>query len=71
MSVVDDALAHLGCTAEVLTIDPHTIDEVFDSIVTLGRATGHEAEATALVGGRCGSAWQRCARASPGAAGRG
>ena len=49
VSVVDDALAHLGCTAEVLTIDPHTLEEVFGSILTLGRATGHEAEATALV----------------------
>ena len=26
VSVVDDALAHLGCSAEVLTIDPHTLD---------------------------------------------
>ena len=49
VSVVDDALAHLGCRAEVLTIDPHTLDDVFDSIETLGRATGHLAEATALV----------------------
>ena len=49
VSVVDDALAHLGCTAEVLTIDPHTLDEVFESIATLGRATGHESEAGALV----------------------
>src|SRR6478735_7701985 len=49
VSVVDDALAHLGCTAEVLTIDPHTLEEVFGSILTLGRATGHEAQATALV----------------------
>src|SRR4051794_2533201 len=49
VSVVDDALAHLGCTAEVLTIDPHTLDEVLASIVTLGRATGHLAEAEALV----------------------
>ena len=32
VSVVDDALAHLGCTAEVLTIDPHTLDEVLASI---------------------------------------
>ena len=37
VSVVDDALAHLGCAAEVLTIDPHTLEEVFDSILTLGR----------------------------------
>jgi len=49
VSVVDDALAHLGCTAEVLTIDPHTLDEVLVSIETLGKATGHEAEAAALV----------------------
>jgi iron complex transport system substrate-binding protein len=50
VSVVDDALAHLGCTAEVLTIDPHTLDEVFESILTLGRATGREAEAATLAG---------------------
>ena len=49
VSVVDDALAHLGCTAEVLTIDPYTLDEVLASIVTLGRATGHESEAQRLV----------------------
>jgi iron complex transport system substrate-binding protein len=49
VSVVDDALAHLGCTAEVLTIDPYTLDEVLASIVTLGRATGHEDEAERLV----------------------
>ncbi|WP_183093629.1 cobalamin-binding protein [Nocardioides stalactiti] len=49
VSVVDDALAHLGCSAEVLTCDPHTLEEVLDSIVELGRATGREAEAVALV----------------------
>ena len=49
VSVVDDALAHLGCSAEVLTIDPYTLDEVFESILVLGRATGHEAEAERLV----------------------
>jgi iron complex transport system substrate-binding protein len=49
VSVVDDALTHLGCTAEVLTIDPHTLEEVFESILTLGRATGHEPEAEELV----------------------
>jgi iron complex transport system substrate-binding protein len=51
VSVVDDALAHLGCTAEVLTIDPHTIEEVLESIGTLGKASGHEAEAASLVEG--------------------
>jgi iron complex transport system substrate-binding protein len=49
VSVVDDALAHLGCTADVLTIDPHTLDEVLESILTLGRATGHVADAERLV----------------------
>ncbi len=49
VSVVDDALAHLGCTAEVLTIDPRTLDDVFASIETLGKATGHEEEAADLV----------------------
>lgn len=49
VSVVDDALAHLGCTAEVLTIDPHTLADVFDSIERLGSATGHVEAARALV----------------------
>jgi iron complex transport system substrate-binding protein len=62
VSVVDDALAHLGCTAEVLTIDPHTLDEVLESILTLGRATGRLAAAEALVADqrrRLGAAWRR------------
>src|SRR3954452_8337185 len=49
VSVVDDALAHLGCTAEVLTIAPHTLDEALASIEALGRATGHEGAAERLV----------------------
>ena len=49
VSVVEDALNHLGCTAEVLTIDPHTLDEVLESIATLGKATSREASAAALV----------------------
>ena len=49
VSVVDDALAHLGCTAQVLTIDPHTLDEVLASIETLGAATGRLAQASTLV----------------------
>jgi iron complex transport system substrate-binding protein len=44
VSVVDDALAHLGCTADVLTIDPHTLEEVLASFVTLGAAVGREQE---------------------------
>ena len=47
--LVDDALAHLGCTADVLTVDPHTLDDVLDSVVAIGRATGHEGDALTLV----------------------
>jgi iron complex transport system substrate-binding protein len=49
VSVVDDALVHLGCAADVLTIDPHTLEEVLGSVLTLGKATGTEARADALV----------------------
>jgi iron complex transport system substrate-binding protein len=49
VSVVDDALAHLGCTAEVLTVDPHTLEEVLASVITLGDTTGRRAEAETLV----------------------
>lgn len=51
VSVVDDALAHLGCTAEVLTIDPHTLDEVLESVALLGKATSMETSAEQLVAG--------------------
>lgn len=51
VSVVDDALAYLGCRAEVVTIDPHTIEEVLASIVRLGEVTGRPVAATALVAG--------------------
>ena len=49
VSVVDDALAYLGCRAEVLTLDPQDLDEVLASVETLGKATGTEEVATALV----------------------
>ena len=49
VSVVDEALAHLGCRAEVLTIDPHTLDEVLASVVTLGDASGCGVAARSLV----------------------
>ncbi|MCW2817336.1 MAG: cobalamin-binding protein [Marmoricola sp.] len=49
VSVVDDALAHLGCTAEVVTTDPHTLEEVLETVVLLGEVTGHREEADALV----------------------
>jgi iron complex transport system substrate-binding protein len=51
VSVVDEALDYLGCRAEVLTLDPQTLDEVLGSVVTLGTATGTEAAADTLVAG--------------------
>ncbi|MDQ2757630.1 MAG: ABC transporter substrate-binding protein [Actinomycetota bacterium] len=46
---VDQALAHLGCTADVVTLDPHTLNEVLESVLTLGRRTGCERLAVPLV----------------------
>jgi iron complex transport system substrate-binding protein len=48
VSTVDDALAHLGCRAEVLTVDPHTLDEVLESVLLLGEAVGHVSPARDL-----------------------
>jgi iron complex transport system substrate-binding protein len=49
VSVVDEALDYLGCRADVLTIDPHTLADVLDSVIRLGRASGTEPAAAALV----------------------
>src|SRR6476659_8781370 len=49
VSVVDDALAYLGCRADVLTLDPQDLGDVLDSVVTLGTACGRLAEAERLV----------------------
>src|SRR3954470_4277652 len=46
---VDAALDHLGCRAEVVTIDPMSLDAVITSIQTLGAVTGRVDEAYALV----------------------
>jgi iron complex transport system substrate-binding protein len=46
---VDQALEHLGCRAAVVTLDPMTLDEVLESIETVGRATATEARASELV----------------------
>jgi len=48
---VDDALAHLGCRARVVTIDPMNLDAVLDSIVELGAVTGHDDAAAGLCAG--------------------
>lgn len=50
VSVVDDALEHLGCSAQVVTLDPMTLDDVLASIGTVGAVLGAEAAAERLVG---------------------
>lgn len=51
VSEVDEALDHLGCSAEVVTLDPMTFEDVLASIEHLGEVTGTQAEAGALVAG--------------------
>jgi iron complex transport system substrate-binding protein len=46
---VDEALDHLGCRAEVVTIDPMGLEDVLRSIVTLGTITGREERAAEVV----------------------
>ena len=48
---VTAALEHLGCRAEVLTTDPHDLEQVLASIVQVGAATGREDRARVLVEG--------------------
>ena len=47
---VADALAHLGCTAEVLALDPYSLQDVLETIRTVGAATGRERQAEDLLG---------------------
>lgn len=46
---VEDALDYLGCEAEVLSLDPHSLDDVLDSILAVGQHTGAAHEASTLV----------------------
>jgi iron complex transport system substrate-binding protein len=46
---VSDALDYLGCHADVLTLDPHSLAEVLDSIVTVGQRAGVLERAALLV----------------------
>jgi iron complex transport system substrate-binding protein len=42
---VQDALDVLGCHADVLSLDPHTVEDVLADIVRVGEHTGHGGEA--------------------------
>lgn len=46
---VADALVYLGCAAEVVTVDPKTLQDVLASIVTIGTAAGCADQAEQLV----------------------
>jgi iron complex transport system substrate-binding protein len=47
---VEQALDELGCRSEVLSLDPHSLEEVFAGIEQVGRATGMTDEANTLTG---------------------
>ncbi|WP_433295529.1 ABC transporter substrate-binding protein [Pseudonocardia sp. CA-142604] len=47
---LDEARALIGRDAEVLSIDPHTFDEVFAAIIALGTRVGAADRAAAVVG---------------------
>jgi len=46
---VSDALDHLGCRADVVSLDPYTLDEVFATFTTVAAAAGVPERGTALV----------------------
>jgi iron complex transport system substrate-binding protein len=46
---VQDALEYLGCRAEVVSLDPSTLDDVLGTIVTIGARIGVPDRARALV----------------------
>ena len=47
---VNDALTYLGCQADVLTLDPHSLDDVLNSILVVGQRAGVADRAERLVG---------------------
>jgi iron complex transport system substrate-binding protein len=46
---VADALDYLGCTAEVISLDPCSLDDVLTTILTVGERTGAQRQAEHLV----------------------
>lgn len=46
---VEEALDVIGCRAEVLSLDPHTLDDVLDNIILVGDTLGASSEATLIV----------------------
>ena len=48
---VTDALDHLGCRADVVSLDPYSLDEVLETFLRVGVAAGVPQRAEALVAG--------------------
>jgi iron complex transport system substrate-binding protein len=48
---VDEALDHLGCHADVLSLDPYSLDQVLATFEQVGMAAGVPERAAELVGG--------------------
>lgn len=48
---VDDALRALGCRAEVVSLDPSSLQDVLDDVLRVGTATGAAARAEEVVAG--------------------
>jgi iron complex transport system substrate-binding protein len=46
---VQDALDELGSDAEVVSLDPHNLEDILESFIAVGRATGAEDRAKRLV----------------------
>jgi iron complex transport system substrate-binding protein len=63
---VEEALDYLGCRADVLSLDPYTLDEVLGTILAVGERTGAADRAERVVAGLRG----RLARLAARVAGR-
>jgi iron complex transport system substrate-binding protein len=63
---VSEALDYLGCSADVLSLDPYTLEDVLDTILTVGERTGVAERAERLVASLRG----RLARVAARVAGR-
>lgn len=48
---VEEALSYLGCQADVVSLDPHTLADVLDTILLVGERTGTADRAQQLVSG--------------------
>lgn len=46
---VEDALDELGCHSNVISMDPQSLDDILESFLDVGRATGTESRAEELV----------------------